>query len=134
MKNFSQQTRIPVLLRMRDVGRNVPSDVATTVFRLVQEALTNVARHSRAKEARVAVSKRNGTMRIEVQDNGCGFDPDKLPKNASGLANLRQRVRLNGGEFAIESMRDRGTTLRAALPVASEPMPSAKTTRARRER
>ncbi len=120
VKRFSEHTKIPVTLQIRGVRRTLPSDLSTTVFRLVQEALTNVARHSRAKRAGVSVGQRDKTLRIEIHDNGRGFDPAHLPNGSSGLRNLRERVRLSGGEFTIESKRRAGTTLRATVPVGGE--------------
>jgi signal transduction histidine kinase len=120
VKTFAEQTKIRVALSTHNVRRDLPADAVTTAFRVVQEALTNVARHSGAKRASVSVAVRRDCLRIEVQDDGCGFDPAKLPVGSSGLANLRERVRLSSGDFEIESTRAGGTTVRATVPVASE--------------
>ena len=119
VKKFSEQTGIRVTLRLRHVPSGIAPEVATTVFRVVQEALTNVARHSGAQRARVSVIHRDGAFELEIRDNGGGFDPEHLPKDSSGLVNLRERVRLSDGEFTIESRRGRGTTVRATVPVVS---------------
>jgi signal transduction histidine kinase len=84
------------------------------VYRLVQEALTNVAKHAQADRVRVAVGESDGQLSIEVRDDGSGFDP----KNASdgfGLAGMQERVGLAGGTLTIDS-DERGTLLRACLP------------------
>jgi PAS domain S-box-containing protein len=123
VKNFIEQTKIRVALQLRGITRDVPADAATTVYRIVQEALTNVARHSGAKRAGVVVSKDKGVLEIEVRDNGRGFDPENVPRESSGVATLRERVRASGGEFLVSSSRKSGTTLRATLPLAQAPAP-----------
>jgi len=89
-------------------------DLETTVYRLVQEALTNVAKHARANRVRVAVTESDGELLIEVQDDGSGFDAD-LSSDGFGLAGIRERVGLAGGTLSIDS-GEQGTLLRACLP------------------
>jgi signal transduction histidine kinase len=89
-------------------------ELETAVYRLVQEALTNVAKHARANLVRVAVSEADGELLIEVQDDGAGFDPD-LANDGFGLAGIRERVGLAGGTLSIDS-GEHGTLLRACLP------------------
>ena len=79
----------------RDEPR-LSEDLETTVYRLVQEALTNVAKHARANRVRVAVKESDGELLIEVQDDGAGFDPD-LAGEGFGLAGMRERAALAGG-------------------------------------
>jgi signal transduction histidine kinase len=89
-------------------------DLETAVYRLVQEALTNVAKHARASRVRVAVKESDGELLIEVQDDGSGFDAD-LSSDGFGLAGMRERVGLAGGTLSIDS-GEHGTLLRACLP------------------
>ena len=89
-------------------------DLETAVYRLVQEALTNVAKHARADVVRVAVTESDGELLIEVQDDGAGFDPD-LATDGFGLAGIRERVSLAGGTLSIDS-GGQGTLLSARLP------------------
>jgi signal transduction histidine kinase len=89
-------------------------ELETAVYRLVQEALTNVAKHARASLVRVAVSESDGQLSIEVQDDGSGFDPEAA-SHGFGLAGMRERVNLAGGTLSIDSSQ-RGTLLRARLP------------------
>ena len=81
----------------------------------MQEALTNVAKHARAEHVRVAVSAADGELRIEVQDDGVGFDPDSADEGF-GLAGMQERAALAGGTLSLES-GEQGTLLRACLPV-----------------
>ncbi len=89
-------------------------ELDTAVYRLVQEALTNVAKHARANRVRVAVKESDGELLIEVQDDGLGFDAD-LSSDGFGLAGMRERVGLAGGTMSIDS-GEHGTLLRACLP------------------
>jgi signal transduction histidine kinase len=87
----------------------------TAVYRLVQEALTNVAKHAQASYVRVTVSESDGQLSVVVQDDGSGFDP-KAASHGFGLAGMQERVNLAGGTLSIESS-EHGTLLRARLPV-----------------
>ncbi len=91
-------------------------DLETAVYRLVQEALTNVAKHAHAKRVRIAVSESDGELLVEVQDDGGGFDPQAV-SDGFGLAGMRERVSLAGGTLNVHS-DERGTLVRACLPAS----------------
>jgi signal transduction histidine kinase len=93
-------------------------DLETTVYRLVQEALTNVAKHARAERVRVAVNGPGEELSIEVQDDGAGFDPQSTSRGF-GLAGMQERVTLAGGELSVES-GEWGTLISARLPIRIE--------------
>ncbi len=104
-------------LRNPDNGdARLDEELETAVYRLVQEALTNVAKHARAERVRVAVEEAGGELRIEVHDDGAGFDPARA-SDGFGLAGMRERVSLAGGTLSIESSDAQGTLLTACLPV-----------------
>jgi signal transduction histidine kinase len=90
------------------------AELESTVYRLVQEALTNVAKHARADNVRVRVAESDGELQIEVQDDGAGFDPDAASEGF-GLAGMHERVSLAGGTLSISSGAE-GTVVRACLP------------------
>ncbi len=90
-------------------------DLETAVYRMVQEALTNVAKHARAERVRVAVGEVEGELRIEVQDDGVGFDPDSTGEGF-GLAGMKERAALAGGTLILES-EGNGTLLTVCLPM-----------------
>lgn len=90
-------------------------ELETAVYRLVQEALTNVAKHARASAVRVVVREQNEELLVEIRDNGSGFDPDNA-SDGFGLAGMRERVSLVGGRLSIESCKQ-GTLVAARLPV-----------------
>ena len=88
-------------------------DAESTVYRVVQEALTNVAKHSGAQHVRVEVARANGSVEVVVEDDGCGFDPSAATSGL-GLLGMRERVQLTGGRLEIESTA--GTRISARLP------------------
>jgi signal transduction histidine kinase len=94
------------------------AELESTVYRLVQEALTNVVKHARARRVRVAVIASGGTVSVEVQDDGVGFDPD-AGRPGFGLASMRERVILAGGTVTIKSGKA-GTLVRAELPSVTQ--------------
>jgi signal transduction histidine kinase len=96
-------------------GARLDGELETAVYRLVQEALTNVAKHARASRVRVAVAESGGELCIEVQDDGAGFDPDTTGKGF-GLSGMHERASLAGGTLRVESGAG-GTLLTARLPV-----------------
>ena len=110
------------------VGRavvDVPQDLETLSFRIVQEALANSAKHARARSVMVAVEGVGGQLRIEVSDDGVGFDSAKareyLQMGRVGLASMRERVELANGTFMVHSTPGKGTTVLATLPLDAVP-------------
>ena len=92
-------------------------ELETTIYRLVQEALTNVVKHAEATSVRVFVGVADGRAIVEVQDDGKGFDP-AVQTSGFGLAGMRERVYLAGGELQVEPSES-GTTMRAELPTGA---------------
>jgi two-component system, NarL family, sensor histidine kinase DevS len=96
-----------------------PSPVLeTAVYRLVQEALNNVSKHSMARRADVTVRSSRGTIEIEVRDDGVGFEPN-LVREGFGLVGMRERAALLGGTLEVHSTRGSGTRVRAEIPLFS---------------
>jgi signal transduction histidine kinase len=101
----------------RQEGNSRPgSELDSTIYRLVQEALTNVAKHSRAEHVRLSVVERNGAVEIRVLDDGVGFDPSAR-HGGFGLLGMRERVAMVGGSFELTSAPGAGATMRAVIPV-----------------
>ncbi len=90
----------------------------TAVYRLVQEALNNVSKHSMARRAELTVRARRGSIEIEITDNGVGFEPN-LVREGFGLVGMRERVALLGGSLDISSTRGSGTRVQAEIPLAT---------------
>jgi PAS domain S-box-containing protein len=91
--------------------------VEATLYRIAQEALTNIRRHSRAPKAHVRLAYGESCVRLEVRDWGVGFRPQDVPKRRFGLLGIRERARLFGGQAAVESAPGTGTTVRVELPL-----------------
>jgi PAS domain S-box-containing protein len=100
----------------REIQR-LPKAIETTIYRVAQEALANARRHSGTDRVQIDLRRINGDVHLEVRDFGCGFNPLQTRPNAFGLRGMRERVRLLGGECAIESTINAGTRVVATLPV-----------------
>jgi two-component system, NarL family, sensor histidine kinase UhpB len=101
--------------------RPLSADLETLAYRVVQEALTNAAKHARANHVVVSVETTATSLRVEVEDDGRGFDSamtrEFLRQGRVGLASMRERVELANGTFVIRSNPGRGTSIVATLPV-----------------
>jgi signal transduction histidine kinase len=98
-------------------GARLPPELETNIFRIVQEALTNVRRHAAAGSAEVTLERTATHVSVRVRDDGRGFDPAAVPEDRFGLEGLRQRCRLMGGEPRITTAPGRGTTIEVSLPI-----------------
>jgi len=94
----------------------VPEFLKIALFRVMQEALNNIAKHSEADSVRLLLRKVENKIELTVEDNGIGFDPETAEKGM-GLTSMRERTELSGGTFRIESTPGKGTTIRASWPV-----------------
>jgi len=118
---FSRQEAIPVELKIEGDSKRIPKDTGLCLFRVTQEALRNVIRHSRARAAVVSLRPLEGGWQLAVTDSGVGFDLSLQRQRPSlGLASMRERVRLAGGELDIESAPGHGTTVVAWVPLKAE--------------
>ena len=103
------------------LARSLPDDLETLAFRIVQEALHNVAKHAEATSVTVHVETDGSQLRIEVEDDGRGFDTagsrEFLRSGRVGLASMRERVELASGSFAVRSNPSRGTAVMATVPL-----------------
>ncbi|GAA4031010.1 hypothetical protein GCM10022409_14050 [Hymenobacter glaciei] len=106
--------RLPVHLHLRGLEQRLPAQVEIAVYRAVQELLNNVMKHAQATEVEVHVAHEPKRLYVSVEDNGCGFEPAVLaaePLVGIGLAGVRNRVALLGGELSVESELGRGTII-----------------------
>ena len=117
VETFSEQTGIPVELEAVIGDARLPATIETALYRTVQEALTNVIKHSRASRVSVLLTKKRDTVAAVIEDDGVGFDPDDTRDGAVGLVGMRERMALLDGRLTIESSRERGTSLVAEVPV-----------------
>jgi len=114
-ERFSKQTNITIDFQHGGLDRRFPYDVETAAYRIVQEALTNVARHAGVSEAQVLASTTDHRLRVVIADQGKGFDADAelATGTTSGLSGMRERAALLGGQLSIESAPGAGTRVRA---------------------
>ena len=123
IKQYSAQTQVRVLFRHSGLeGRRFPAEVETASYRIVQEALTNVARHAETSEATVLVWADPHALTIRIEDEGKGFDTETAlaADHTSGLAGMRERAALLGGHFTIESRPGKGARLTAEFNVGGD--------------
>jgi signal transduction histidine kinase len=113
---FSERTGIQVEYDSTFAGR-LPDETETHLFRIAQEALTNVARHSGASHVAVDLSKRDAYVRLSIADNGVGLQAAGAPKPSVGMVGMRARARHAGGDFTIESPASGGLTVAAWVPM-----------------
>ena len=109
----------PTICRLRLPTGNLtlPEDRAIALFRIVQEALTNVARHAQAKQVFINLNQKGGDCLLEVRDDGRGFDPVAIRQKSFGLAGMKERVLMLGGEIDVASSPGKGTSIRVRVPV-----------------
>jgi PAS domain S-box-containing protein len=115
-RGLEQQPKVVLQSKVR-FCRLVPI-LENTIYRIVQEGLTNACKHSRSEEVHVSLIQRNRQLRIEIRDWGTGFDPKVAHKNRYGLTGMRERARLLGGELHIHSKPGQGTSVIVQLPLA----------------
>ncbi|MDB6113696.1 MAG: response regulator receiver sensor signal transduction histidine kinase [Lacunisphaera sp.] len=116
---FQRQTGITVTMDVSLPEKRLPGELETVVFRVVQEALTNIARHSGAKSATVTLTTGEGKLLVEITDRGKGFDLEArlAARDSLGLTGMRERVTLASGHFEIFSWLGQGTQVHAEFPL-----------------
>lgn len=121
-ERYTSQTGVEVTFRQADIQGRFNQAVETAAYRIVQEALTNVARYSQVKEATVSVYNMGDELHIEVHDSGVGFEPEKAVRAgaSNGLTGMRERVNLLRGVFNMTSSPGAGATIRARIPFPQE--------------
>ena len=123
VERFESQTGIYVNFKSYKFEGRFPPEVETAAYRIIQEALTNAARHAQVKEVFVGLVIQDETLWIEILDQGVGFDPSiGMDKPTSGLSGMRERASLVGGYMVIESFINQGTQIVAVLPLTNKPL------------
>ena len=124
IKEMEKQSHFKIHLFTKNIPEDLKKDGKDlTIYRLIQEALTNITKHARAKEIFINITQKDKCIRLTIEDDGTGFDYDTLhdQKNPSrvplGIIIMRERVSMLGGEFRIESQPGRGTYINAQIPL-----------------
>jgi len=116
--SFGEQSGIAVDVQANLDSARLPEEVETALYRIVQEALTNVAKHAGASRVSIVVTRRGGSVTAVIEDDGQGFGASGGSGKGLGLVGMKERVGLLGGRLAIESTEGAGTTVVAEVPVA----------------
>jgi two-component system sensor histidine kinase UhpB len=121
-EDFTQAHGIPVKVEAAGPGP-LPAAVETAAYRIVQEALTNTAKHAAAKKARVVVTRRPSALHVLIEDDGRGFDAGAIRRASAegtclGLSGMRERAALLGGSIALDAQPGRGTRVSVLLPLS----------------
>ncbi len=120
IKKHLEPAGVQVQLRATGLKDQLPAEVETAIFRVVQEAITNIARHAQASQATISLTKKDSRLIVRVEDNGVGFDPDQVmngQRQAWGLHGMEERITLLGGKFYIGSKSGHGTLVLAEVPL-----------------
>ena len=122
INNFAKNYTIKVILNMIDVDSLLPRDTHVVVYRTVQEALTNIGKHSRAKNVRITIRNNGNSALFFIEDDGIGFDEKvtnaKSPEGRGlGLATMKGRVQMVRGSLAISSREGKGTQITLSIPI-----------------
>jgi signal transduction histidine kinase len=114
--DFRERTSAVCDLELRIEDQNLDSDCSVALFRILQEALTNVARHAEAKRVRVVLIEREEEILLRIEDDGKGISPDYLRSHAFGVLSMKERALRLGGEFQISPAEPTGTVVSLRIP------------------
>lgn len=122
VNRWSDRLAIPVQFRVKTLDERLPPAVETALFRIVQEALTNVARHAKASQVTILLTKEDARVTVTVEDDGQGFEAggimeQTLHQEGTGLIGIQERVAALGGRFALETHPGKGTCLWVEIPL-----------------
>jgi signal transduction histidine kinase len=117
VETFRERTGIDVQVETTLGDERLPEEIETTLYRLIQEALTNVVKHAQAHTVSILLVRRSGSVSALIEDDGRGFDGAHVREDALGLAGMRERVALLGGRLTVEASAGSGTTLAVEVPL-----------------
>ena len=117
-REFAEQTGIELHLELVPV--QLDPTLELVMYRVVQEATTNVAKYAHARNLWITLGEKDGDIHLSVRDDGVGFDTATQPKSAHGLTGMRFRIEAEGGSLAVESTPEKGTSIRVTLPVSAK--------------
>jgi|GEM_PF-762083 PAS domain S-box-containing protein len=117
-QEFQEKTKISCKFVTDVTELDLKKDYALAVFRITQEALTNIARHAKATDVKVNLNYQEDVLKLEIKDNGIGFNPEKLKnRNSFGLIGIKERIVLLGGSFDIWGQVGQGTKISISIPL-----------------
>jgi two-component system, NarL family, sensor histidine kinase DevS len=116
-ETFAEQTNVDVHIEAALGDSRLPGEAETALYRIVQEALTNVVKHANARTVSVVLTRKGEAAVVVIEDDGRGFDPSADHAEGLGLLGMRERIALVGGRLSVESAPDRGTTVAVEVPL-----------------
>jgi len=116
-ETFGEQTGIQVELEPQLGDGRLPSELETALYRITQEALTNVVKHAQAKSVSIVLTRREGSVTALIEDDGRGFTPGDTREDGLGMVGMQERIALVGGQLTVESSPGGGTTLAVEVPL-----------------
>jgi len=117
LNSFQQRNKIECVFENHTSKLNLNSDQSVALFRIVQEALNNVAKHSRASRTKVVLEQLDDKLSLQINDNGIGFEQNaNVHTDSYGLIGMRERVFLLDGELIINSSKGKGTSIQILMP------------------
>jgi len=114
---FSRQQKVEIECRVQDLPRDLDAGISLGLFRIIQESLRNVSKHSHAQHVEVELARISEHIRLSISDDGVGFDQERLGWRGLGLVSMRERLRIIGGELSIWSRPSYGTHVEASVPI-----------------
>jgi signal transduction histidine kinase len=119
-REFSRQHGVQTDFQSVGIAKELSQEVSLCLFRVLQEAVQNAAKHSGAGSFEVSISSRSDEIELIVHDSGAGFKPELALRNEGlGLISMKERLKLVNGELSIDSELQRGTTIHARVPLTS---------------
>jgi signal transduction histidine kinase len=120
---YAERLGIEVEFDAIDLGDRLAAEIETALYRIVQEALTNIAKHAHARRVHLRLSRKASGVTASIEDDGIGFDVQErmaadAPGSGAGLFGMQERVALWGGTFTIQSRPDQGTRIFVELPLS----------------
>jgi PAS domain S-box-containing protein len=120
-ERFSMRTGVGVIMEGEEINPRPTAHIENNVFRIIQEVLTNISKHARARCAKINVAVIEGKLKLIIADDGVGFDPEKVQKAGEhhgwGLMTMAERAEVIGGRFSLESETGRGTQVTVEVPL-----------------
>ena len=120
-QEFQDRTGVECQLTFDPEDIVLDQDLATAIFRIFQEALTNIGRHANATEVKVSLKEQSGELVMEIRDNGIGISKKQIADSQSfGLLGMKERVHSFGGEFSIRGAKGKGTRVQVRVPLDNQ--------------
>ena len=119
--SFSRREGIDIVFNHENIPRDIPKDISLSLYRIIQEGLTNISKHACAEHISVSLKGIDHDVLLSVQDDGIGFDSAEVKeKPGLGFSSMRERARLIHGEFSIQSQPEKGTVISVRAPLTRE--------------